>query len=63
MELVPVIKDYCLLQFDAFKIFLGVRLHKRSQPKFNFLNVPPPKMFQQNRKARKQIFTTFLTLI
>ena len=27
MKLVPVIMDYCLLQFDALKFFLGVRLH------------------------------------
>ena len=27
MKLVPIIMDYCLLQFDALKFFLGVRLH------------------------------------
>ena len=27
MKLVPIIMDYCLLQFDALKILLGVRLH------------------------------------
>ena len=27
MKLVPIIMDYCLLQFDALKLFLGARLH------------------------------------
>ena len=27
MKLVPIIMYYCLLQFDALKFFLGVRLH------------------------------------
>ena len=27
MKLVPIIMDYCLLQFDTLKFFLGVRLH------------------------------------
>ena len=27
MKLVPTIMDYCLLQFDSLKFFLGVRLH------------------------------------
>ena len=27
MNLVPIIMDYCLFQFDALKFFLGVRLH------------------------------------
>ena len=27
VKLVPIIMDYCLLQFDALKFFLGVRLH------------------------------------
>ena len=31
MKLVPVIMDYCLLQFDALKSFLGVRLHGGGQ--------------------------------
>ena len=28
MKLVPIIMDYCLLQFDTLKFFLGVRLHR-----------------------------------
>ena len=32
MKLVPIIMDYCLLQFDALKIFLEVRLHAGPQP-------------------------------
>ena len=27
IKLVPIIMDYCLLQFDALKFFLGVHLH------------------------------------
>ena len=41
MKLVPIITDYCLLQFDALKFFLVARLHGRSLPNFNFLNVNP----------------------
>ena len=41
MKLVLIIMDYCLLQFDALKFFLGVRLHGRPQPNFNFFNVNP----------------------
>ena len=50
MKLVPIIMDYCLLQFDALKIFLGVRLHGGSQPNFNYFNVNP-QIFQRNRKV------------
>ena len=50
MKLVPVIMDYCLLQFDALKFFLGVRLHEAFLPNFNFFNVNP-LIFQQNRKV------------
>ena len=28
MKLVPIITDYCLLQFDVLKFFFGVRLHE-----------------------------------
>ena len=28
MKLVPVIMDYCLLQFEVLKFFLGVHLHR-----------------------------------
>ena len=45
MKLVPIIIDYCLLQFDALKFFLGVRLHGGSLPNFNFFNVNP-QIFQ-----------------
>ena len=47
MKLVPIIMDYCLLQFDALKFFLGDRLHGGgSLPNFNFFNVNPPKFFK-----------------
>ena len=38
IKLVPIIMDYCLLQFDALKFFLGGRLHGGSLPNFNFFN-------------------------
>ena len=50
MKLVPIIKDYCLLQFDALKNFLGVRLLGSSEPNFNFFNVNP-QILQRNRKV------------
>ena len=50
MKLVPIIMDYCLLQSDAVKFFLGVRLHLGFQRNFNFFNVNP-KIFQRNRKV------------
>ena len=39
MKSVPLNMDYYLLQFDALKFFLGVRLHGGSLPNFNFFNV------------------------
>ena len=51
MKLVPVFMDYCLLQFDALKFFLGVRLHGGSRPNFNFFN-GNPQISRRNRKAR-----------
>ena len=40
MSLVPFIMDYCLLQFDAVKLFLGVHKHGGgSLPNFSFSNV------------------------
>ena len=50
MKLVPIIMDYCLLQFDALIFFFGVRLHGGSLPNFNFFNVNP-QFFQLNRKV------------
>ena len=50
MKLVPIIMDYCLLQFDASKFFLGVRLHGGSQSNFNFFNLNPQNI-QRNRKV------------
>ena len=49
MKFVPIIKGYCLLQVDALRIFLGVRLHGRSPLNFNFFKVNP-ETFQRNRK-------------
>ena len=50
MKLVTITMDYCLLQFDALKIFLGVHLHEDSQPNFNFFNANI-QIFQRNRKV------------
>ena len=48
MKLVPIIIYYCVLQFDALKFFLEVRLHGGSVPNFIFFNVNP-QIFQRNR--------------
>ena len=50
MKLLPLLIDYCLLQFDALRFFLGVRLHGGSQPNFNFFNVNP-QIFQRHHKV------------
>ena len=39
MKLVPIIVDYCLLQFGTSNFFLRVRLHGVSLSNFNFFNV------------------------
>ena len=41
MKLIPIIMDYCLLEFDALNFFLGVRLHGGSLPNFNFFQCKP----------------------
>ena len=51
MKLVPILMDYCLLQFDTLKFFLRVRLHGGgSLLNFKFFNVNL-KVFQRNRKV------------
>ena len=50
MKLVPIVVDYCLLQFGVLKFFLGVLLHGGSQPCFNFFNVNHQN-FERNRKV------------
>ena len=52
MKLVPIIMDHCLLQFDALKFFLGMRLHGGSPPNFNFFECKTP---QRNVKFSSQI--------
>ena len=54
MKLVPVTMDYCLLQFDDLKFFLGVRLHGESLPNFNVFNVNP-QIFNDIVKIISQI--------
>ena len=50
MKLVPIIMDYRLLQFDALKIFLRVRLHGGSLLNFKLLNVNS-QISQRNLKV------------
>ena len=50
MKLISIFMDYCLLQFDVLKFFLGVRLHGGSEPNFNFFNVNT-QIFRRNRKV------------
>ena len=50
IKLVPIVMDYCLLQFHALKFFLMGRLHGRSPPNFFLFNVNP-QIFQRNRKV------------
>ena len=50
MKLVPIIMDYCLIQFDDLKFFLGVCLDEGSQRNFIFFNVNP-QIFQRNCKV------------
>ena len=56
MKLVPIIMDYCLLQFDASKFFLTVGF----QPNIIFFNVNP-QIFQQKSIAHLSNYleTTF----
>ena len=42
IKLVPIIMDYYLLQFDALKFFLGLRLHVGSLFIFNFFQCKFP---------------------
>ena len=39
VKLVPIIVDYCPLQFDALNFFLIDHLHEESQPNFSCFNV------------------------
>ena len=41
MKLLPIIMDYSLLQFDALRFFLGVRLHGESLHNLFFQYKPP----------------------
>ena len=50
MKLVPLIMDYCQVQFDALKFFLGVRLYGGSLLNSNFFNINP-QISQRNRKV------------
>ena len=59
--------EYCLLQYDTLKFFLGSRVHGGSLPNFNFFSVTS-RIFQQNCKihhsdCQDTNFTTFLTLV
>ena len=47
MKLALINMDYYLLQFDSLKLFLGVRLHGKSLPNFNFFKLNL-QIFQRN---------------
>ena len=49
MKLVPIIMDYCALQFYALNFYLRLRLHRGSLINFNFFNANL-QIFQLNRK-------------
>ena len=66
-EMVPIIMDHCLFQFDTLKFFLGMLLHVGFLSDIIFFNVNL-QIFQQNRKVHlsnylETNFTTFLTLV
>ena len=48
MKLVPINMDYYLLQFDALKFFLWVRLHGGSEPNFNFFQCKLPNFLTKS---------------
>ena len=50
MKLVPIIKDYCPLQFDALKFFLGAHLREGSLSNFNFSNISL-QIFERNHEV------------
>ena len=52
MKMVLIVTDYCLLQYDTLKFFLGARLHGGSLPNFQFFNVNHP-ICQRNRKVHR----------
>ena len=69
MKLVPISMDYRLLQFDALKFFLRVRLHGGGGLYLTLtFSMKTPKFFNgivkfTSQIAWKQNFTTFLTLV
>ena len=52
MKLVPVNMDYSLLQFDALKFVLGIRLHGGSLPSSNFFYVKL-QIWHRNHKVHR----------
>ena len=48
MKLLRIIMEYCLLQFDALKFFLGVHLDEGSLPNFNFFQYKPPNFLTKS---------------
>ena len=53
-KLVPIIMDYCLLQFDGLKFFLVVRLHGGLNLTLNF-SMQTPKFLNETVKFTSQI--------
>ena len=50
-QFIPINMHYCLVQFDALKFFIGIRLHRGPQPNFNFFNKFFQQIFHRNRKV------------
>ena len=50
ITLIQMNMGYCLLRFDALKLFSEACLHRVSLPDFNFFNVNP-QILQLNRNA------------
>ena len=66
MKSILIDMDFCLPQFDALIFFLGVRLHGKSIPNFDFFNVKP-QIRQRKRKVHYSNYLdvnfSFLTLV
>ena len=64
MKFVPMIMDYCLLQFDASKFSVGVHLHGRFLPILLCFQCKFLQISQRNPKiVCIQVFKTFLSFV
>ena len=51
MKLVPINMDYCLHQFDALNVFVGVHLHRESPPNFDFFQCNHPNLTTKTQSS------------